>query len=92
MSDSQVIDHVTYWEIVYPDGSDTIPKDPNLIDSAAMVAQQQGDQKTADRLRTYAKQIRDSGMPHPIGGFGMIIVGVVAIAIAAMIFFGKKKG
>lgn len=89
MSD-QVIDRGAYWEIVYPDGSDQIPKDPNMIDAAAVVAQQQGDQRLADRLRTYAKQIRDNGIPSPIGSFGMIIVGVLAVVFALMYFGGKK--
>lgn len=90
MSD-QVIDRGAYWEIVYPDGSDQIPKDPNLIDSAATISDQKGDHAMADRLRTYAKQIRDTGKPSPIGGFGMIIVGVLAVLVAVM-YFGGKKG
>lgn len=90
MSDQNVIDRGVYWEIVYPDGSDQIPKDPNAIDSAAVLATQQGDTKLADRLRQYAAQIRQDGMPHPISGFGAAIVGVVAGLIALIWIFGKK--
>lgn len=91
MSDSNVIDKGVYWEIVYPDGSDQIPKDPNALDSAAVLASQQGDTKLADRLRTYAAQIRKDGMPHPISGFGGAIIGIVAALIALIYIFGKKR-
>jgi hypothetical protein len=90
MDDPNVIDRGVYWEIVYPDGSDQIPKDPNMVDSAAVLAAQQGDAKLADRLRQYAAQIRKEGMPHPIEGFGGAIIGIVAALILLMVIFGKK--
>lgn len=91
MADQRVIDRGLYWEIVYPDGSDTIPKDPVQIDMAATLAESHGDTGMASRLRTYAKQIRESGYPSPIGGFGAQIVLVVILAILLIAVLTKKE-
>jgi hypothetical protein len=69
------------WDIEYKDGTDEIPKDPNVIDSMAAA---EPDPNIAARLRMYANNIRDTGRPVPEPPHGFAFYFIVGIGIAGI--------
>lgn len=74
-------DRGAYWIVSYDDGGfDNVPKDPNVIDTAAVNADAIGQKETAAKLRMWAQNIRQTGKPVVISsGFGTIALLVAAI-------------
>jgi hypothetical protein len=57
-------DRGSNWSITYDDGGfDTVPKDPNVIDTAAAAADMQGQKELAAKFRMWAQNIRTKGVP-----------------------------
>ena len=85
-------DRGSNWSISYEDGSyDTVPKDPNVIDTAATVADTNGQKELAAKFRMWAQNIRTRGVPVivPSSVAPLLVLGGIALVATLWLF---KRG
>jgi hypothetical protein len=84
-------DRGSNWSISYDDGGyDTVPKDPNAIDTAAAYADSTGQKELAAKFRMWAQNIRTKGVPVIVPMStekGILLVGVMVVG--AFILFRR---
>jgi hypothetical protein len=81
-------DHGTYWRINYDDGGyDTVPKDPNVLDTGAATAQAAGQTAAAAKMRLWAQNIRSTGQPIALG-MDWKTIGIIGGVAAGALFLG----
>lgn len=76
-------DRGSNWSITYDDGGyDTVPKDPNVIDTAAAQADLVGQKELAAKFRMWAENIRQKGVPVIVPMStekGILLIGVLVV-------------
>lgn len=85
-------DRGTNWIIHYDDnGYDTVPKDPNVLDTAAVSVEANGQKELAAKFRMWAQNIRTKGVPVivPSSTTSLLILGGIALVGIVVLF---KRG